>query len=100
MRLDVTAKSIPVFLLLTFPGIASAGMIVPQPWQVIVEQADLVGIVECVTAGEVVAEYRIVESWRGPKAGTLVTIQGATSIWEPTLPIALVGDRSLVAAWK
>jgi len=93
-----------VFLLslavLLAPGHARATSYIPEPWQLIVEQADLAGIVECVTAGEIVSEYRIVESWRGPKAGTVVRTQGCASVWEPSLPIALVGDRSLVAAWK
>jgi hypothetical protein len=41
-----------------------------------------------------------VESWKGQKEGTLLTVRGAASIYEPTLPIVLCGERLVVAAWK
>src|SRR6185503_18890286 len=85
---------------LVSPCITSATTYVLQPWQALVATADLVGVIECVTAAEVVARYRVVESWKGPPAGTEVLVRGFTSGWEPTLPIALCGDRLLVAAWN
>src|SRR6266545_3709826 len=44
-----------------------------------VNNADMVGVIECVTAGEIVARYRVVESWKGPKEGTVLTVRGAAS---------------------
>jgi hypothetical protein len=89
-----------VVLSLPLPAGVSASSIVPQPWEPIVNNADLVGIVECVTAGEIVARYRVVESWKGPKEGTILTVRGAASVYEPSLPIVLYGERLVVAAWK
>lgn len=87
-------------LVMYFPSAACANSIIPQPWQPIVNSGDLVGIIECVTAGEIVARYRVVESWKGPSEGTLLTVRGAASVFEPTLPIVLCGERLVVAAWK
>jgi hypothetical protein len=77
---------------------ASASSTVPQPWQAILNRGHLVGIVECETAGEIIARYRVVESWRGPTVGSLLTIRGPASVYGPNLPEALVGDRFLVSA--
>lgn len=92
--------SILVAALLCFPAAVSASSIIPQPWQPLVDRADLVGVIECVTAGEIVARYRIVESWKGPSEGSLITVRGPASVYEPSLPIVLVGQRLVVAAWR
>jgi hypothetical protein len=97
MKLKISL-SILTGLLLPLSALASS--IVPQPWQPLINNADMVGGIECVTAGEIVARYRVVESWKGPKEGTILTVRGAADIYEPTLPIVLYGEQLLVAARK
>ncbi len=87
-------------LLLVCTQPAFATKIDPIPWDELVLGADLVGIVECQTAGGIVARYRVLESWKGPKAGTLVTIRQAVNYWEPQFPISLCGQRYLVTAFR
>ncbi|MHC4502076.1 MAG: hypothetical protein ACYTFI_02140 [Planctomycetota bacterium] len=70
------------------------------PWEQLVLNADFVGLVECETAGGIVARFRIVESWKGPKARALVTIRMAVNYWGSQLPVALCGERYVVAAYK
>jgi hypothetical protein len=62
--------------------------------------SDFVGIVECEQAGGIVAGYKIIESWKGPKAGSRITIRVAVNYWEPQFPIALCGERYFVTAYK
>lgn len=62
--------------------------------------ADLVAVVECTTAGGIVAKYRVIESFRGPKGGSEVSLRIAVDYWEPQFPIALVGQRFFVTAYK
>jgi hypothetical protein len=93
-RLHPLPFTVALLLPLLSPNVASATQYISQPWQPLVETADLVGVIECVTAGEVVARYRVVESWKGPPAGVDVLVGGTT------LPIVLCGDRLLVAAWS
>jgi hypothetical protein len=37
----------------------------PLIWEQMVADASFVGIVECETAGGIVARYRVIESWKG-----------------------------------
>ncbi len=99
-RMKLKSLTLLLSLLLLLRSVVSASSIIPQPWQPIVNNADLVGVIECVTAGEIVARYRVVESWKGPKEGTVLTVRGAASVYEPSLPIVLYGERLVVAAWK
>ena len=62
--------------------------------------ADFVGVVECEQAGGIVAEYKVIESWKGPKPGTRMSIRVAVNYWEPQFPIALCGERYYVTAYK
>ena len=62
--------------------------------------ADFVGIVECEQAGGIVAAYKVVESWKGPKPGTRFAIRVAVNYWEPQFPITLCGERYYVTAYK
>jgi hypothetical protein len=70
------------------------------PWKIPVLNADMVGIVECEIAGEIVAGYRVVESWKGPPAGTVLRIDSGLDYFHQRFPIALVGERYLVFAFK
>jgi len=101
MRLYLLACLLAVAsALLALPSSAIATSFAYQPWQQIVGQADFAGVVECVAPGEIVAEFKVVESWFGPKAGTRITIRLYASVWEPVVPIALYRERYLVAASK
>jgi hypothetical protein len=87
-------------LLLLGPRTASGTTIDPMLWEELVLRADFVGIVECETAGGGVAEYRVVESWKGPNVGLRVRIKTAVNYWEPQFPIALCGERYFITAYK
>ena len=63
-------------------------------------RADFVGIVECNRAGGIVAGYSVLESWKGPRPGTHITIRVAVNYWEPQFPITLCGERYFVTAFK
>lgn len=79
---------------------ASATTIDPLTWNQLLMNAELVGIVECKVAGEIVARYTVIESWKGPRVGAELSIEMATNFWGQQAPIALVGERSLVTAFK
>jgi hypothetical protein len=102
MKLPLRASAVAFLaaVLLFGPAPASATTIDPLLFEELVLGADLVGVVECRTAGGIVAEYTVVESWKGPKAGTRVTIRTAVNYWEPQFPIALCGERYFVTAYK
>ena len=89
-----------VALALLGPAPAPATTIDPLLFEELVLGADFVGVVECRTAGGVVAEYTVVESWKGPKVGSRVSIRVAVNYWEPQFPIALCGERYFVTAYK
>jgi hypothetical protein len=72
----------------------------PIPFEKLVLDADFVGIVECETAGGIVATYKIVESWRGAKAGGQMSIALAVNFWGGQFPETLCGQRYLVTAFK
>jgi hypothetical protein len=72
----------------------------PLTWQQFASDADFIGIVECETAGGIVAKYKVLESWKGAPAGTTFSIRIAVNYWEPQFPIALIGERYLVAAFR
>lgn len=69
-------------------------------WTELVAGADLVAIVECTVAGGIVAEYRVVRSWKGPPSGTIVRIRMAYHFQGPQFPYDLVGTQSFVTASK
>ncbi|MBA4191106.1 MAG: hypothetical protein C0467_24235 [Planctomycetaceae bacterium] len=85
---------------LLWPGYAAATTIDPLLFEELVLGADFVGVVECDQAGGIVASYKVIESWKGPKAGTRVMIRTAVNYWEPQFPIALCGERYFVTAYK
>src|SRR4028118_1232061 len=81
---------------LSFLKPARATMIDPTTWEQPVAGASCVGIVECETAGGIVADYRVVESWKGAPKDDRFRLRVAVNYWEPQFPITLVGDRYLV----
>jgi hypothetical protein len=68
-------------------------------WKELFLGSDFFGVVECEVAGEVVSEYRVIESWKGPKAGERVRIRIPPDVGGPRMPVALVGERFLMAAY-
>lgn len=87
-------------ILFCAPTPARATTIDPLPWELMFLQADMVAEVQCVTAGGIVARYKVLRSWRGPAAGSQVKIRVAVNYWEPQFPVALCGQRYLVAAYR
>jgi hypothetical protein len=79
---------------------AGATTVAHLSWRELAYNADFIGIVECVTAGGIVAEYRVIESWVGPPQGTRLRLRMAVNYWEPQFPTFLVGDKLLVIAYK
>lgn len=61
--------------------------------------SDLFALVECEVSGEIVSEYRVIESWKGAKTGSLVRIRTPPNVWGPRIPTSLVGEQSIVAAY-
>ena len=88
-----------LLLLFHFPP-AYATEVDPLIWEQFAAEADFIGTVECETAGGIVAKYRVIESWKGAPAGTIITIMVAVNYWEPQFPIALIGEQYLMAAFK
>jgi hypothetical protein len=84
--------------------IAQATTIDPLMWQQMVLGSEFVGIVECTTAGGVVARYKVIESWKGPKAGPKtgneVALRIPVNYWGPQFATTLCGQRYLVTAYK
>ena len=80
-------------------GPARATTIDPLIWEQLVADAGFVGVVECETAGGIVAGYRVVESWKGAPAGARFRIRMAVNFWGPQFPLTLAGERYLVTAF-
>jgi hypothetical protein len=71
----------------------------PYTWEELVLKADLVGVVECVTAGGDVARFKVMESWKGPPAGTELNLRTTRDHYWEQFSIALCGERWLVTAF-
>lgn len=84
----------------TLPTPSLATSIRPKPWRLVVFDAVFVGIVECEVAGIVTADYRVLESFKGPPPGSLLRIRGGLEAFQPGIPTALIGERYLVYATR
>lgn len=103
MRFGVWPTTWAVWLSLILGAcLARATTIDPLTWEQLVLGADFVGVVECTQAGGIVARYRVMANWghSGPAVGEEISIQVAVNYYEPQFPIALVGERFLVTAYK
>ena len=100
MALRLASVFISSLLLAVGPSCTLATTIVPLSWQQLVDGAGFVGIVECTKAGGIVAEYRVVESWKGQSTGSVLRIRIGVNYWEPQFPTVFVGERFLVTAFK
>lgn len=96
----------PMWMLALLPAllmarVASTTTIDPLTWEQLVLKADFVGVVECDMAGGIVAGYKVIECWKGDiPPGTSVRIGDAVNYWEPQFPVALVGERYFMTAFK
>jgi hypothetical protein len=89
------------FLAVGLIGRIEATTIDPLLWQQLADRADLIGVVECVTAGGNVARYRVTDVWKGVvRVGDIVSIGIETDFWGPRYEVRLVGQRLFVAAFK
>jgi hypothetical protein len=79
-------------------SVTLGGKIGPIPLEQQVAKADFVGIVECEMAGAIVANYKVIESCRGAKAGEHIHIRTFARIVGPQFRISLVGQRFFVLA--
>ncbi len=83
------------------PSIAMATTVIRPIWQEMVVDADFVGIIECTDAGGVVANFKVVESWKGnEEPGAILAFRMQPDVWGPQFPTALCGERYLVTAFK
>jgi hypothetical protein len=88
----------PVILLFAARPVLATS-IEPLLFEELVLNADFVGIVECETAGGIVARYKVLESWKGPKTGEKVALHVGVDYWDSQFPIALCGERYFVTAF-
>lgn len=71
------------------------------PWPEIVAQADFIGVVECVTSGGIVADYKVIECWTGQhKPGEIVRLRLYVNYWGQQFQTSLVGQRFVFVAFK
>src|SRR5262245_38084743 len=89
-----------VFLALAFVEPAHATKIDFMLLEELVLSADCVAVVECETAGGLTARFKVVEAFKGSKAGSIVTLQWPANYWGDKFPVALCGERYLVTAYK
>ncbi|MBI3823133.1 MAG: hypothetical protein HY289_10705 [Planctomycetes bacterium] len=84
--------------LLLLSAAPASAKIAPIPFAELVARADFVGIVECETAGAIVATYKVIESCRGAKAGERINLRSFVRGPGPQFRHSMVGERSLVTA--
>lgn len=71
-----------------------------QKLERLADEADFVGIVECVAAGGIVARCRVEDSWKGPPKGTEFVFQMSPDPQGAQFPIILCGQRLFVTAFE
>lgn len=93
---------ISLLVLLALPITANTveAKIAPIPLAEQVAKADFVGIVECGTAGAIVARYKVIESCRGAKAGEFINIRTFVRYPGPQFRISLCEERYLALALR
>jgi len=77
----------------------NATTVAAWPWDYQCQRAGFIGIVQCEVAGLITAKYRVVESWKGPSIGSLLTINQTLDSWGPGTPFMLCGSRYLICAF-
>jgi hypothetical protein len=96
-----SAATVAIVLLFSVARPVQATIIDLILFEQLVLTADVVAIVECDTAGGIVARYKVIESFKGPEVGSLVLIKEPSDFWSPRhFPPTLCGKRFLVTAFK
>lgn len=85
---------------LLLQGKTQATTYILPTWEQLATTSEFVGLVECITAGGIVARYRVIDSWKGVTVGTEMNISQHVDVFEPQFPISLVGEQFLVFAEK
>ncbi|HET9233975.1 MAG TPA: hypothetical protein VFP10_07545, partial [Candidatus Eisenbacteria bacterium] len=83
-----------------FARTASADSVSPNPWYQQVATASFVGVVQCEVAGVVAAKYRVLESWKGPPVGTILTIDQQFRTYGAYSPFAVCGEKYLACVYS
>lgn len=74
-----------------------AELVDPLLWEQLVERADFVGVIECDTAGGIVAKYKVIDAWKGGTNGAILSFFTTPNEYGPRYPVVLCGFRALVA---
>jgi hypothetical protein len=75
----------------------SGTQIDPWTWEQLALNADLIGVVECTTAGGIVARYRVLDVWKGTAPDREIAIRTETDYWgEAQYSMVLCGERRVV----
>lgn len=86
-------------MLLSSRQVQATSWVVPT-WEQLAQEADFIGVVECVTAGGIVARYRVEESLKGMAVGTEFLMEEFSDSMGNHYPVRLCGERMLVMAAK
>jgi hypothetical protein len=100
-RFVVVAALAALLLLLGHTPSTTAGKPAQMTFEELVRRADFVGLVECEASGVLVAKYKVIASWRGPKAGERLTIGSDVYYFAKgrvAMGLPLCGQRYLFAA--
>ena len=84
-----------VLLALLLSRSSLATSIDPMIWQQLTMTSDFIGTVECVTGGECVARYTVIDAWKGSAPGAAFNMYVPVDMWGP-IPITLPGQRFLL----
>jgi hypothetical protein len=90
-----------LLLVLGHAPFTTAGKPKPMTFEELVRRADFVGLVECEASGVLIAKYKVIASWRGPKAGERLTIRSDLYYFAKggvAMGLPLCGQRYLFAA--
>ncbi len=101
-----TVNRVAFVIVLSLSGDSFGWRPASSPWDQLVLDADFLGVVRCVVPSGRVSQYLVLESWRGPPAGSLVRLSvdwdsgypwtGAESLF----PVTLAGKEFVVAAFE
>jgi len=66
------------------------------PWEVQLDEADFVGVVECETAGPIISRYRVIEVWKGDIKTNSILVRNYYPVTYQTISSSLCGNIGLV----
>ena len=69
-------------------------------WEQSATTSEFIGVVEGITAGGIVARYRVIDSWKGEPVGSEINIRQHVDSCGPLFPVSLAGEQSLVFGEK